>query len=61
MNALGLEEANTFRNSAAYIKSWASHIHNDPMMYITAMTRAQAAFDLITGADVATNNEDEEA
>ena len=49
LNALGMEEGNTFRNSAAYIKDWASHIKNDPMMYVTAATRAQAAFDLIVG------------
>jgi len=49
LNALGLEVANTFRNSAAYIKSWSSHIKNDPMMFVTAMTRAQAAFDMLVG------------
>lgn len=49
LNALGMEDANTFRNSAAYIKSWASHIKADPMMYITATTRAQAAVDMILG------------
>ena len=49
LNALGMEEANTFRNSAAYIKSWASHIKEDPLMYVTATTRAQAAVDLILG------------
>ena len=51
LNAIGLEEANSFRNSAAYIKSWSEHIQADPMIYVTAMTRAQAAFDLIIGAD----------
>jgi len=51
LNAIGMESANSFRNSAAYIKSWAGHIKNDPMMYITAMTRAQAAFDLIVGSN----------
>ena len=51
LNALGMENANSFRNSAAYIKSWASHIKDDPMMYITAMTRAQAAFDFMLGVD----------
>lgn len=51
LNALGLESANSFRNSAAYIKSWASHIKEDPMMYITAMTRAQAAFDFLMGVE----------
>ena len=51
LNALGLESANSFRNSAAYIKSWSSHIKEDPMMYITAMTRAQAAFDFLMGVE----------
>ena len=49
LNALGLEEANTFRNSAAYIQSWASAIKDDPLMYVTAATRAQAAFEFILG------------
>ena len=49
LNALGMEEANTFRNSAAYIKSWASHIKDDPLMYVSAATKAQAAVDLILG------------
>lgn len=51
LNAIGMEEANSFRNSAAYIKSWASHIKNDPMMYVSAMTKAQAAFDMIMGIE----------
>ena len=51
LNAIGLESANSFRNSAAYIKGWASNIKNDPMMYITASTRSQAAFDLIMGVE----------
>lgn len=51
LNMLGMEEANTFRNSAAYIKSWAAHIKEDPMMYVTATTRAQAAVDLILGLE----------
>ena len=49
LNAIGLEDGNTFRNSAAYIKSWASHIKEDPMMYITASTRASMAVDMILG------------
>lgn len=47
--ALGMDDANTFRNSAAYIKSWASAIKKDPMMYVTAASRAQAAVDMILG------------
>lgn len=51
LNALGMEEGNTFRNSAAYIKSWASHIKNDPLMYVSAATKAQDAVDLILGVE----------
>lgn len=53
LNALGMEEANTFRNSAGYVKSWASHIKDDPMMYVTAATKAQAAVDMILGVPAA--------
>lgn len=49
LNAIGLENGNSFRNSAAYIKGWSSSIKKDPMMYITAATKAQAAVDLILG------------
>lgn len=51
LNALGMEEGNTFRNSAAYIKSWSQVIQNDPLMFVTAATRAQAAVDLILGVE----------
>lgn len=50
LNALGMESGNSFRNSAAYVKSWADHIKNDPLMYVSAATKAQAAFYLITGS-----------
>lgn len=60
LNALGLEEANSFRNSAAYIKSWSEHIQKDPMMFVTAMTRAQAAFDMILGVEAETKEDTEE-
>lgn len=54
LNELGLESGNTFRNSAAYVKSWASHIKEDPMMFVTAASRAEAAVSLIlTGPEPA--------
>lgn len=53
LNAIGMEEANTFRNSAAYVKSWASHIKADPLMYVSAAIKAQAAVDLILGVETA--------
>lgn len=51
LNALGMEEGNTFRNSAAYIKGWSEALRKDPMTFVTAATRAQAAVDLILGID----------
>lgn len=50
LNVLGLESGNSFRNSAAYVKSWSENIKNDPMMFITAGTRAEKAISLILGA-----------
>ena len=44
---LGMESGNSFRNSTAYVKSWSSHIKDDPMMFITAAGRAEKAIDLI--------------
>ena len=49
LNALGMEEANAFRNSAAYIKSWSRAIKSEPLMFVSAATKAQAAFDYILG------------
>ena len=49
LSELGLEEGNSFRNSAAYVKSWAKHIKEDPMMFVTAASRAEKAIDLILG------------
>lgn len=47
LNELGMESGNSFRNSAAYVKSWASHIKADPMMFVTAASKAEKAVDLI--------------
>ena len=46
---LGMESGNSFRNSAAYVKSWSSHIKDDPMMFITAAGRAEKAIQMILG------------
>lgn len=47
LNELGLESGNSFRNSAAYVKSWSKHIKEDPMMFVTAAGKAEKAVDLI--------------
>ena len=49
LSTLGMESGNSFRNSAAYVKSWSEHIKNDPMMFISAAGKASAAIDLILG------------
>lgn len=51
LNSLGMEDGNTFRNSAAYIKSWSEAIKKDPLMYVSAAQKAQAAVDLILGVE----------
>jgi len=51
LNTLGLESGNSFRNSAAYVKSWSEHIKNDPMMFITAASRADKAVNCILGIE----------
>jgi len=47
LNALNLESANSFRNSAAYVKNWSEKIASDPLCYVSAASKAQSAFDLI--------------
>ncbi len=49
LSTLGMESGNSFRNSAAYVKSWSERIKNDPMMFISAAGKASAAIDLILG------------
>jgi len=49
LSELGLEAGNSFRNSTAYVKSWSENIKKDPMMFITAASRAEKAIDLILG------------
>ena len=56
LNSLGMEDGNTFRNSAAYIKGWSEAIKKDPLMYVSAAQKAQAAVDLILGVE---NEKDE--
>lgn len=49
LSTLGMETGNSFRNSAAYVKSWASHIKDDPMMFVVAAGRAEKAIEMILG------------
>ena len=49
LNSVGLESANSFRNSAAYVKSWSQKIKADPLCYVSAATKAQAAYEMLLG------------
>lgn len=53
LTTLGMETGNSFRNSAAYVKSWAKHIKDDPMMFVSAAGKAEKAVDLILGGATA--------
>lgn len=49
INALGIETAGTFRNSAAYIQSWLGALKHDKTLLVSASSRAQKAVDMILG------------
>ena len=47
LNALGIETAGTFKNSAAYIQNWLKVLRNDNRMIVSAASRAEKAVKLI--------------
>ena len=47
----GLETAESFRNSAAYVQSWIKALKNDKRMIVSASGRAEKAVNLILGAE----------
>lgn len=49
VNAVGLETASSFSNSAAYIKGWLSKLRNDKRLIINAAGKAEKAVQLILG------------
>ena len=49
LNHCGIETGNSFKNSAAYIKSWLRVLRNDKKMIVSASGAAAKAFELITG------------
>lgn len=48
-NLLGIETANSFTNSAAYIQSWVKVLKNDSKMIVSAAAKAEKAVKLILG------------
>lgn len=49
LNHCGIETGSSFKNSAAYIKSWLRVLRNDKKMIVSASGAAAKAFELITG------------
>ena len=49
LNHCGIETADSFKNSAAYIQSWLRALRNDKKLIVSAAGAAAKAFDLITG------------
>lgn len=49
LNHCGIETGSSFKNSAAYIKSWLCVLRNDKKMIVSASGAASKAFELITG------------
>lgn len=46
---LGIENARTFRNSAAYIQNWLKALRNDKKLIVSASGKAEKAIKLILG------------
>ena len=49
MATLGIENKDSFRNSAAYIQNWLKALKNDKKMIVTASSKAEKAIKLIFG------------
>ena len=52
VNYVGLETANSFRNSAAYVQNWLSVLKNDKRFIVSASGKAEKAVNLILGTAV---------
>ncbi|MCX4340814.1 MAG: zincin-like metallopeptidase domain-containing protein [Lachnospiraceae bacterium] len=49
LNIIGVETANSFRNSAAYIQNWLSVLRNDVKFVVSASSKAEKAVKYILG------------
>ena len=43
MNIIGIETANSFKNSSAYIQNWLSVLRNDVKFIVSASSKAEKA------------------
>ena len=51
VNHAGLETANSFRNSAAYVQNWLKVLQDDKRFIVSAAGKAEKAVSLILGAE----------
>ena len=49
VNAAGLETANSFRNSAAYVQNWLKVLRDDKRFIVSAASKAEKAVNMILG------------
>ena len=49
LNIIGIETANSFKNSAAYIQNWLSLLRNDVKFVVSASSKAEKAVKYIMG------------
>lgn len=49
MNIMGIETANSFKNSAAYIQNWLSVLRNDVKFVVSASSKAEKEVKYIMG------------
>lgn len=47
LSKLGIESRDTEENSAAYLKSWATFLSNDPKAFVVAAGKAEKAVNMI--------------
>lgn len=47
LSALGMDNALTIENNAAYLDNWGKYIASDPMAFIVAAGRAEKAYEMI--------------
>ena len=52
LNSLGIETANSFKNSVAYLKSWISILKNDSKFIVSASSKAEKAARYILGESI---------
>jgi len=49
VNHAGLETANSFRNSAAYVQNWLKVLRDDKRFIVSAAGKAEKAVSMILG------------